>query len=139
MFSTSDSSVFFAFKHDLFSMYPLVVLSHFKRRFLTYNTYCGLELASPPHWRIGHIWDFEVRSKELRNVASIESCAGWQNVFPWFTASGSSVFFLFIQTRFVCNVPFGSTAVVSSGSIIQPIMHIIHPRYYGHARSEGVR
>ena len=41
--------------------------------------------------------------------------------FPsWFTASHSSVFFLFIQTRFFCNVTLGST-VAFSASIFLPI------------------
>ena len=41
------------------------------------------------------------------------SCPGWQNLFLWFLASDSSVFFLFIQTRFVLNVPLGSTSLPS--------------------------
>ena len=32
---------FSSFKHDLFSMYPLAVLSHSQRRLFTYNTYPG--------------------------------------------------------------------------------------------------
>ena len=34
-----------------------------------------------------------------------------------FTASDSSVFFLFIQTRFIFHVPLGSTAVACTASI----------------------
>ena len=30
---------FFSFKHDIFSMYPLAVLSHLQQRFFTYSTY----------------------------------------------------------------------------------------------------
>ena len=37
------------------------------------------------------------------------SCAGKQNLLLWFIASDCSVFFLFIQTRFIFNVPVGST------------------------------
>ena len=87
-------------------------------------------------------------------------CAGWQNLFPWFTASDCSVFFHLIQTRFffnvvpvhlipvfssssfkhdfLFNVPLGST-VAFSASIILPIIHIIHPRYNRHERSHGGR
>ena len=68
------------------------------------------------------------------------SCVGLQNLFPWFTASDSSFFFLFIQTRFLSNVSLGST-VAFSASIFLPIIpvHIVHSRYYGHARSKGWR
>ena len=41
------------------------------------------------------------------------SCAGWQNLLLWSIASDPSVFFLFLQTRFIFNVPLGSTAVAS--------------------------
>ena len=34
------------------------------------------------------------------------SCAGWQNFLLWLVASDSSVFLLFIQTRFLFNVPW---------------------------------
>ena len=30
--------------------------------------YIGLEWASPPQWRIGHIWYLAVRPNELRNL-----------------------------------------------------------------------
>ena len=66
------------------------------------------------------------------------SYAGWQNFFPWFTASDSSVFSLFFQTRFFLSLPLGST-VAFSASIFLLIIHVIHPRYYGHARSQGGR
>ena len=47
------------------------------------------------------------------------SCAGWQNLFPWFTASDSSALLLFIQTRCFLDVPLCST-VVFSASIFLP-------------------
>ena len=42
------------------------------------------------------------------------SCPGWQNLFLWFLASDSSVFFLFIQTRFIMYVPLGSTIALAA-------------------------
>ena len=69
---------------------------------------------------------------------SSSSCAGWQKVFLWFTESDSSVLFLFIQTRLFFNVTLGST-VAFSAPIFLPIIHSMHPQYYGHARSRGGR
>ena len=47
------------------------------------------------------------------------------------------VLFLFIQTRFICNIPLGST-VAFTASVYQT--HTINPRYNcGHARSQGGR
>ena len=66
------------------------------------------------------------------------SCAGWQNLFPWFTAPDCGIFFHLIRTRINFNVPLGST-VAFSASIFLPLIHIVHPRYYGHARSQGGR
>ena len=37
------------------------------------------------------------------------SYAGWQNLLLWSIESDTSVFFLSIQTRFIVNVPLGST------------------------------
>ena len=34
------------------------------------------------------------------------SCVGWQNFLLWLVASDSGVFLLFIQTRFLFNVPW---------------------------------
>ena len=65
------------------------------------------------------------------------SCVGWQNVFPWFTASDLSVSFPFIQTP-LFNTPVGGT-VAFSASIFLPVIPTIHPRYYGHAQSQGGR
>ena len=48
------------------------------------------------------------------------------------------VFFLFIQTRLIFNVALGST-VSFLASIFLPIIHTIHPPYYGYARSQGGR
>ena len=42
------------------------------------------------------------------------SCAGWRNLFLWFIASDSSVFFLFVQTRYIFNVPRGSTVACTT-------------------------
>ena len=42
------------------------------------------------------------------------SCAGWQYLLLWFTASDSSVFFLFIQTRYIFNVALGSTVAFTA-------------------------
>ena len=38
--------------------------------------YQGFKSAFPPHCRIGHILDFEVRSKELRNVCGAGTVGG---------------------------------------------------------------
>ena len=38
-------------------------------------------------------------------VRCTSSCARWLNLFPWFAASASGVFFLFIQTRFLSMYP----------------------------------
>ena len=37
------------------------------------------------------------------------TCAGWQTFLPWFTASDSIVFFLFVWTRYILKVPLSST------------------------------
>ena len=42
------------------------------------------------------------------------SCAGWQNLFPWFIASNSSVLFLFIPLRIIFNVPLGCTVAFTA-------------------------
>ena len=54
------------------------------------------------------------------------SCAGWHNFVLWFIASDSSVFLLFIQTRFIFIAPLGSTVACHEIPIVHTI-HIIHP------------
>ena len=41
------------------------------------------------------------------------SCARWQNLFPWFTASDSCFFFIFIQTRFISMYPLAVHTAVA--------------------------
>ena len=67
------------------------------------------------------------------------SCVGWQNLLLWFTASDSSVFFVFIQTRLTFYVSLGGTVAFTASTSYLKYMHTIHPRYYGKARSQGGR
>ena len=48
-------------------------------------------------------------------------------------------FFLLIQTRFIFNVPLGSTVAFTASIFYLKYTHSIHPRYYGHAWSQGGR
>ena len=56
------------------------------------------------------------------------SCAGLCTLLLWFIASDSSVFFLFIQTRYIFNVPLGSTTYSLDLPTYNPTIHITHPR-----------
>ena len=44
----------------------------------------------------------------------------------------------FFFLHLICNVPLASTAAFSE-SILFPVVHIIHPGYYGHVRSQSGR
>ena len=69
-------------------------------------------------------------------------CAGWQTFLPWFIASDSIVFFLFVQTRFIFKVPLSSTvSQLQLRFVTYCLTHIISYILGNceHARSQGGR
>ena len=60
------------------------------------------------------------------------SCAGWQNLLLWSTASDFSAFFLFIQTRCIFYVTLGSTRL--QPRFTSHISYILGNYGHAHAR-----
>ena len=67
------------------------------------------------------------------------SCAGWQNLLLWSTASVSSVFFLFIQTRLLSMYPLAVLPHLQRRFFTYNTYHVYILGNYGHARSQGGR